>query len=159
MRTLRNGTPSLLVVTILCFLTELVSTNAPADEPAKAKFEIRKVELKPAEGLTPFTKPGYKETFYLHPMSEMTGADVAEAKIRRDLAKFGIVIEFTFTDAGTKKMESLTEKHVDKPIAFVLDGKVLSAPYVRQKISAKAAITGDYTEEEAERIVKSLGSK
>jgi preprotein translocase subunit SecD len=95
---------------------------------------------------------------YLHKEADLTGEDVAEARVAE--AVLGRpAIDFVFTEAGARKMARLTEQHLDKPVALVVDGKVLSAPTIRGKLSTKAMITGGFTKEEAERIVRRLTGK
>ena len=55
-------------------------------------------------------------------------------------------------------MEMLTEKHLDKPIAIMIDGKVISAPVVKAKLSMQAQITGNFTKEEVEKLVKAINA-
>ena len=56
-------------------------------------------------------------------------------------------------------MEALSEKHLDKPLAILIDGKVVSAPVVRVKVSDKAQINGKFTKDEVENLVKAINAK
>jgi preprotein translocase subunit SecD len=45
-------------------------------------------------------------------------------------------------------------------MVIMVDGKVLGAPTIRSKIAdGKAQITGNFTQEEAERIAKGINGK
>jgi len=58
---------------------------------------------------------------------------------------------------GAKLFGQLTETHVGKRFAIVLDGKVQSAPVIREPIyGGHASITGHFTEEEARNLASVL---
>jgi preprotein translocase subunit SecD len=151
--------PSRYLGLAVAFLGTALAAVSCADEPAKVLLEIRRAETTPAEGLTPATVLGRDKTIYLHPKAEVTGSDIAVARITSNNPPVSPVIEFIFTKEGAKKMETLTEKHLNKPIAILMDGRVLSAPVIREKISGRAQITGSYSREDAERLVKSIPAK
>ena len=65
-------------------------------------------------------------------------------------------IDLTFTEGGAKKAAKLSKDHVNKPIAIMADGKVLAAPVVRIELGMSVSISGKFTEEEAEKIVKAI---
>ena len=56
-------------------------------------------------------------------------------------------------------MAKVSEGHQGKPLAILVDGKVLSAPIVRATFRGQATITGLPSKGEAERIVKGLKGK
>ncbi|MBI4743753.1 MAG: protein translocase subunit SecD [Actinobacteria bacterium] len=63
-------------------------------------------------------------------------------------------VEMTFTKEGAVKFEEITGKLKGKQLAIVLDGKVMSAPNVRDQISGgNAEITGNFTIEEVKKLV------
>ncbi|HEX5273036.1 MAG TPA: hypothetical protein VFW33_21210 [Gemmataceae bacterium] len=131
---------------------------AAAADPPAAKFEIRRAETKPAEGLTEAKVEGTDEKVYLHKEAELTAKDVAKARVVED-KKSGPAVEIVFTEEGQKKAAKLSEAHKDKPLAILVDGKVVAAPVVRDKLGAKGLITGKFTKEQAEKLAKSLGGK
>ena len=55
-------------------------------------------------------------------------------------------------------MEKLTKAHRDKPLALLLDGKVLVAPFIRSTISDKASLSG-ISKADMERIVEAFKRK
>jgi preprotein translocase subunit SecD len=132
-----------------------VAADKADDKPA-VKVEIRRAEKEKAEGLTEATVEGTKEKVYLHKTAELTNADIADAKVEGDKNP---EIRVTLTKAGAEKMRKVTEEHRNKPLAIVIDGKVISAPVVRAVIGENVAITGNFTKEEAERIAKGLKGK
>ncbi len=70
-----------------------------------------------------------------------------------------IVVILTFDEEGTEKFAQLTEANINKPIAIVLDGQILSAPTVQSVITnGEAYITGNFTAEEAKQLATRLNS-
>jgi preprotein translocase subunit SecD len=128
------------------------------DEKPKVKVEFRRAEAKNADGLTAAVVAGTTDKIYLHKAVEATNADIAEARVALDNAA-NPAIDILFTKEGAKKMEALSEKHQDKPLAILIDGKVVSAPVIRAKFSDKAQITGKFTKEEVEALVKAINAK
>ena len=69
-------------------------------------------------------------------------------------------IAITFTKEGQKKFAELTRQHKGKPLAIIVDGKVLCAPTVRDEVSGdKAMISGSFTKEETEKIANGIKAK
>jgi preprotein translocase subunit SecD len=152
------------MIQIVCVCLASLTTCTPqaaAGQPAKRPrvwLEFRRAETKPADGLTEATEAGTGMKVYLHKSADLTNEDVAQARVT-EAALGRPAIEFVLTAEGAKKMARLTEQHLDKPVALVVEGKVLSAPTIRDKLSTKATITGRFTKEEAEKIVKGLTGK
>lgn len=69
------------------------------------------------------------------------------------------LIHLTFNSEGAKLFEEITERNIGKPLAIFLDNQLLQAPIVQTKISGgKAQITGNFTIEEAQRLVRDLNA-
>jgi preprotein translocase subunit SecD len=67
------------------------------------------------------------------------------------------VVDLEFNPEGTKLFAESTGRSVGKPIAILLDNKIISAPNVREPIpSGKAQISGDFTVEEVQDLVIKL---
>jgi len=91
--------------------------------------------------------------------TELTGAFLKDASVvfDRNVGKPAVAIEFT--QEGSKLFAEITEKNVGKPLAIVLDGQLVSAPVVQEKIIGDSAqITGDFTQEEAKNLVIQLNA-
>ncbi|WP_272699757.1 protein translocase subunit SecD [Desulfovibrio sp. Fe33] len=79
----------------------------------------------------------------------LTGEYVSDAQVRLDQWNTPYV-SLTFNARGGKIFTDLTGENVNKRMAIVLDGKVYSAPVIRERISGgSASITGNFTREEA----------
>lgn len=67
------------------------------------------------------------------------------------------VVDLEFNSSGAKIFSEVTSRSVGKPIAILLDKKIISAPNVREPIpSGKAQISGDFTIEEVQDLVIKL---
>jgi preprotein translocase subunit SecD len=135
----------------------MLAPGGPEPEPP-GKVEIRRAETSPAEGLTEAAVGGTAAKVYPHRAAGLTNKDVAEARAGKDAGKRP-AIELVFTMDGAKKMEGLSGGHLGKPLAFLVGGKVSAAPVVRARISGRATITGDFTEEQVAAIVKAINGK
>jgi SecD/SecF fusion protein len=84
--------------------------------------------------------------------SGINKASIEEIHVSKD-AKY-IAVSMTFKHEYWSVLENLTKRNIDKSIAFLVDGRVYSAPIVRSEISGgKIEITGNFTEEDANSIV------
>jgi preprotein translocase subunit SecD len=105
-----------------------------------------------------FAQVGENESEGLIP-TDLTGADLKEARVQFDQKNSKPVVALQFTDAGAKKFEDLTAKNVGKPLPIILDNTVISAPIVQDKISGgSAVITGNFTTEEAKNLAIQLNA-
>jgi preprotein translocase subunit SecD len=99
---------------------------------------------------------------WVNPTPALTSADIQGAEPATD-RNFGNFVKVIFTDAGATKMRELTTAQMDKPIAIVLDGKLMSAPKVRSVITRDGIITGKAPEglstEQVRRILTSVNQK
>jgi preprotein translocase subunit SecD len=67
------------------------------------------------------------------------------------------VVDIEFNSEGAKLFAEVTARSVGRPIAILLDKKIISAPNVREPIpSGKAQISGDFTIEEVQDMVIKL---
>jgi hypothetical protein len=68
----------------------------------------------------------------------------------------GKQITLALTTAGAERFAQITGNNINRRLAIVFDGKVISAPVIKSRISGIGVITGDFSEEEVARIVKAL---
>jgi SecD/SecF fusion protein len=72
----------------------------------------------------------------------LTGKYIKRAYPSRDPLSNMPVIDFQFNSVGAEKFADLTENHKGERLAIVLDGKLYSAPVIRERISANGQISG-----------------
>lgn len=91
--------------------------------------------------------------------TNLTGADLTSAKVVFDNQTGKPAVSIEFGKEGADKFAALTEKNVGKPLAIVLDGALVSAPIVQEKITGgQAQITGNFSLDEAKNLVIQLNA-
>lgn len=91
--------------------------------------------------------------------TDLTGADLASARVAFDNKTGKPSVSLQFTNDGANKFTKLTEKNVGKPLAIILDGQVIEAPIVQEKITGgQAQITGNFSLEAAKNLVIQLNA-
>src|SRR5258708_6866659 len=125
-------------------------TIAPPQE-RPAGYEPKSLEVDNNRGQS------YLEELYVKQIPEMTGEGVADSyPVMDEFGRFKIILKFT--PAGSKQFADVTKAIADEGersgrtgrLAIVLDGKLYSAPTVKQQISGGSAeISGSFTQREA----------
>jgi preprotein translocase subunit SecD len=123
----------------------------------QVRFEVRRAETAPGPGLTEVTVSDSGRRVYLHEAAVVTGQDVTSATVVPSGGVFNVDIRFNAR--GAEKMAGLTQSHTGRPLALIVDGKVITAPTVKGPIGEAAMITGQFTREEAERISSGILTK
>jgi preprotein translocase subunit SecD len=63
------------------------------------------------------------------------------------------VVSFRFDNVGARKFAQATQQNVGKPFAIVLDGRIISAPVIREPIlGGSGIISGGFTPEDAKDL-------
>jgi len=87
-----------------------------------------------------------KKLYLLKRRIEMDGKDIASAqpyRISDGLSAGQVAVSLRFKGIGPKKFGSVTGNNIGKQMAIVLDGQVISAPVIRDRIpNGEAQITG-----------------
>jgi SecD/SecF fusion protein len=94
------------------------------------------------------------EPLLLEKQAVLTGDALANAFVRFDQSSFGEpIVALEFNPEGAKKFAEITANNIGKRLAIVLDGKVHSAPRIKDAIpSGEAVITGRFTPEDAQDL-------
>ena len=96
-----------------------------------------------------------KEELLVKVRPDLLGDRVRKAFPTYDEQGWGVALQFD--REGANFFGQLTESHVGKRFAIVLDGRVQSAPVIREPIyGGHASITGDFTEEEVRNLASVL---
>lgn len=67
-------------------------------------------------------------------------------------------VNFSLNDEGAERFYELTSKNINRQIAIVLDGEVISAPRVDSAIRGSGIITGNFTTSESKKLAYLLKS-
>jgi hypothetical protein len=117
------------------------------------RCEAAKV-TRPAARLTACSKDGSLQ--YLLAPAAVIGTDVKSAKAARAAPEWHVIV--SFTNAGHERFTKLTKQLVGRQLAIVLDGVVISAPMIQERIDGDAQISGSFTEQSAKALAKVLES-
>ena len=89
----------------------------------------------------------------------LSGDNLIDAKPRMDNQTNETVVSFTLDRVGAKRFAKATSTGVGKRLAIVLDGKIISAPNVREPIvGGSGQITGNFTFQSATDLALLLRS-
>lgn len=103
-------------------------------------------ESAPESARFPQLKPGTYQPF-------MTGEVVTDAGVSTNPNTAEIEVSVTMNAEGTRVWGDYTTANIGKQIAIVLDGRVQSAPAIREPIlDGRTAISGSFTAAEAKRL-------
>lgn len=87
--------------------------------------------------------------------TNLTGRYISGAQLTFDPNTNAPQVSITFNEEGGKIFEEMTGANVGKTIAIFLDGNLIEAPVVQQKITGgKAQITGRFTVDSARLLVE-----
>jgi hypothetical protein len=122
---------------------------------AAVRFEVRLAEERPAAGLTAAAVGDSSRVIYLHDEVVLANGDVVRARVvEMGADRFGVEVELA-PDASDR-LRSATSGHIGRPLAVLIDGRVVVAPVVRSAIERAAVISGDFTSADASRIAEGL---
>ena len=94
------------------------------------------------------------EPLLLEKQAVLVGDSLTNASVRFDQSQFNEpIVVLQFNAAGAKKFAEITAANVGKRLAIVLDGKVQSAPRIREAIpSGEAVISGRFDAQVAQDL-------
>ena len=73
-----------------------------------------------------------------------------------DAGASGFSVEVDLAPAASERLRVATSGHLGRPLAILIDGRVIVAPVVRSPIERAAVISGSFTKAEATRIAEGL---
>ncbi|RMG91015.1 MAG: protein translocase subunit SecD [Zetaproteobacteria bacterium] len=92
----------------------------------------------------------YRQPYLLKKRTELSGTEVADARVSIDSRFNEYAVTLKFNSKGARKFDKLTAAHVGERFAIILEGVVMSAPVIRERIAGGTAqITGSFTPKEA----------
>ena len=121
------------------------------------RFEVRLAEDKPGPDLREAKVSVSERSVYLHDEVVVDNGDIAAARVIQGRSPSQYSIDIKFKASGAEKMRVATGNHIGRPVAILLDGRVVMAPVLRSPIDASAVVTGNFTRAQAERIVNGIG--
>ncbi|RMD85676.1 MAG: protein translocase subunit SecD [Candidatus Dadabacteria bacterium] len=102
------------------------------------------------EEVDPVTHHARTVTYRVEKQVLMTGDVIADARHRPGQYGEPPYVSLTLNSRGARIFERITADNVGRRLAIILDGKVQSAPVIRERIGGgRAVITGNFTLDEA----------
>ena len=84
---------------------------------------------------------------------EVDGANLTDARAGNNPQTGEWVVNFSFDSIGTRRFADISRANVGQPFAIVLDGKVLTAPTIREPITGgRGQISGSFTAASASEL-------
>jgi protein-export membrane protein SecD len=122
---------------------KILTTQQAEIERARGNLDVGDRRVNPQTG-QPFT-------------TVITGAGLQSAAAQ--LAENNqYIIAFELTPEGAAAFGPFTAEHIGQPLAIVLDGTVLSAPRINDRLDTGGIIEGDFTQQEAQQLALQLRS-
>ncbi len=91
--------------------------------------------------------------------TKLSGKQLDRATVEFDQQTGDVQVGLQFDKEGEELFSAITERNVGKPVAIFLDGEVISAPTVQQKITGgTAVITGRFSVSEAKLLAQRLNA-
>ncbi|GHV28495.1 protein translocase subunit SecD [Synergistales bacterium] len=119
---------------------------------AQARDETAKLEERAKTDKSIIVAKDESDNIYLLGQLYVSGKDLVDAKVTTDeLQKPAVSLRFN--PNGAKEFEDATAANIDKQIAIVLDGVIISAPVVHARIGGgEALISGNFSMDSAVRL-------
>jgi len=158
MRVMSTVVPSLAVA--ICLSVAAARCMASPEDSPRVKVEFRRAQDEAAPGYTKQRIEGTPDSVYVHDKADfvLEPDDVDEVTVGKD-ERMRPAVVIRFTGPSREKMGDLTGGWVGKRLAILVDGKVVSSPTLKTKLTDAAIITGELTEAEVERIARGLRAK
>jgi SecD-like export protein len=170
------------LILALAFVLSLTQHAKPDHRTSPAvRLEIRLAEFDAGPGLIKSATPDPKLELYLHEQAVATNKDILEARVEQEPVPEksdremkvsdrpdysdsdpSLRIRLKFTQEAAEKIAMATEDHIGKPVAILVDGKMIAYAIVRSAIHDEAVIdpgANGFTRDEVQRIVNALNKK
>ena len=93
-------------------------------------------------------------TIFLTRTPLVTSADVTGAHV--SLTEGQYVLNVDVTAEGAKRVQRFSERNVGRTLAFLVDGRVLRTPRIRDPITSNGFLIGAFERAEAERLADAI---
>jgi len=122
-------------------------------------LQFRLVEEKEGPDTVAMQVKGKNETLHVNKQALLNALDVRSAKATHATPGHYPAVSLSLTREGTKKFGEVTAENVNRRLAVVVDGQLVSAPVIRSRVEGgKAVITGSFTIEEAQELASAINT-
>jgi preprotein translocase subunit SecD len=116
----------------------MVDTTVPADQALQGRV--------PPDSEVLMSSNAPKIPYVIKKQVVVSGADLTDAQPGFDQRSGEPIVSFRFNTSGSRKFAQATSENVGQPFAIVLDNEVISAPVIREPITAGSGqISGNFT--------------
>jgi preprotein translocase subunit SecD len=131
---------------------KMVDTAADATEASRTK------QVPPDDELL-YDAANPQIAYVIRRQTLVSGENLVDAQPGFDQQTNEPIVTFRFDAAGAKRFARVTQENVGLPFAIILDGKVISAPVIREPIlGGSGQISGSFTVPEASDLAVTLRS-
>ncbi|WP_417379596.1 SecDF P1 head subdomain-containing protein [Gimesia sp.] len=138
------------------FASGVETYAAPPQADAIVEFYL--AETSPGEGLEEHVIPASGDSIWLPQEPVLSNEHFLEAQINLDQYQ-NRNINVKLNQEGAALISKASQKHRSKPLAILVDGKIIMAPTIHDAVGSEFTIAGAISLEEAERIARSLSRK
>jgi preprotein translocase subunit SecD len=97
------------------------------------------------------------ELIYLTEKPLLTIDDFIDANV--SLTEGQIVLNVSMSSESAKRVQAFTANHVGTRIAFLVNGRVINTPKIRDPITGKGFLIGPFSRDEAQKLAYSINQK
>src|SRR5882757_9399066 len=116
----------------------MVDLTVPADQAQQGRV--------PADSEVLMSSTAPKVPYVIKRQVLVSGGDLTDAQPGFDQRSGEPIVSFRFNTSGSRKFAQATTENVGQPFAIVLDNEVISAPVIREPITAGSGqISGSFT--------------
>lgn len=106
---------------------------------------------------SPDGKSSATEVLHLQKKVLLDGSAIQSAKATKNEQTGGAQLELHCNQQGKEALAAITAQNIGQRLAFLVEGKVLTAPRISGAINAGAAvISGSFTEDEAKELARKI---
>jgi SecD/SecF fusion protein len=128
-------------------LRELLGSTAKMEFHMVANNVEQGQPLPPGVSMLPDAKTS--QQYPIEDRVALSGERLTDARAGFDQRTQEPIVSFRFDSVGARQFAEITQANVGRPFAIVLDGKVLSAPVIREPITGGSGqISGSFTVED-----------
>jgi SecD/SecF fusion protein len=86
----------------------------------------------------------------------LDGSGIDRAQADRDMTLGQWTVSVTFNEAGSRRLFEVTRDNIDRRLAMVVDGQIITAPVIRSAVRDSAEINGAFDRARAEELAKAI---
>lgn len=150
------------MIALFCAFTLLSCAYKTIDKPflSGSVIEFRAASMLPKLGYAEMTTNDTNQKIYVSEKVLLSNIDIASAEVFFSDEKSDSEVALNMTASGKTKLAQITEQNLYKPIAILVDQRLISAPIVQEKITGGILkISGITSVAEAKRIVDEMNGK